>query len=151
VRVAKAVVIVVLGLAAVGTLVEIGKNAPRDSAERANPPTATATRLVIRFDELRCYTTRGGMPVVEGTLTNASDRQVSMVNLRFRILTPDGTFTGYAEGHAEIAPIAPGQSSPFKALSRTDAEVAVCQADSAIIRGEAAVLAGVTMEAGTPQ
>jgi hypothetical protein len=29
--------------------------------------------------------------------------------------------------------------------------VAVCQADSAIIRGEAAVLAGVTMEAGTPQ
>lgn len=148
---AKTLILGLVGLAALGAVLEIGKGvnpAQKATERRQDASPRTATRLVIRFDELRCYNTRGGMPVVEGTLTNASDREVGMINLRFRLLSPDGALSGYAEGHAAVAPLASGQSSPFRAHGDGKAVLAVCGADSAVIRGEAAVLAGNTVKAG---
>lgn len=115
---------------------------PEPTVEQPRPQ----PRLVIRFDELVCYNTRGGMPVVEGTLRNIGDVDARMLSIRAKLYSPDGEVFGYAEGHAAVAPLARGQRSPFKALSRMNREIAACEVDSVVSRGEQALLAGKTTE-----
>jgi hypothetical protein len=116
------------------------------AAQQAVEQPRPQPRLVIRFDELVCYNTRGGMPVVEGTLRNIGDVDARMLSIRAKLYSPDGEMVGYAEGHAAVAPLARGQRSPFKALSRVNREIAACEVDSVVSRGEQALLAGTTTE-----
>ncbi|MBD9376167.1 hypothetical protein IB228_02215 [Pseudoxanthomonas sp. PXM04] len=97
----------------------------------------------MSIDEMNCTASRGGMAIVEGFATNTGPEALRFVSLQFRLRDKSGQHVGFAEGHLQVAPLAPGQRSPFKALGPSE-PYERCNFESAIAGGKA-----IRVSAGT--